>query len=64
MFLVVFLYLYWFLYWFLFLFLLKKCEIATSPSIHQADKETIEKENNYIVILKETVRRESTYNPF
>jgi len=30
----------------------------------KADKETIEKENNYIVILKETVRRESTYNPF
>lgn len=30
----------------------------------KADKETIEKENNYIVILKDTVRRESTYNPF
>jgi len=30
----------------------------------KADKETIEKENNYIVVLKENVRRESTYNPF
>jgi len=30
----------------------------------KGDKETIEKENNYIVGLKETVRRESTYNPF
>jgi len=30
----------------------------------KGDKETIEKENNYIAILKETVRRESTYNPF
>jgi len=30
----------------------------------KADKETIEKENNYIVILKEAVKRESTYYPF